>query len=696
MSTTIQSPIPQFFGLDGAPLDSGKLYFGTVSGNPETSPITVYWDAALTQPAAQPVRTLNGYTARSGTPAQIYAGSDYSITVKDKRSRQVLYSPDSASFELALASAASGKGASLVGFDWAQIPAAINKSDWGIQTAVSGGLNILRAIAPSLWAGIIAGTYTGDLSASISPFIVDKCNLYFPKGKYYFAAPLSITTNCNFSGDGKLASQLVFTGVGDGVKSTWPINSSTAVRSVIQNLAIVGTNVASTGGGFVDVGGSFIDLYNVYVSGFRYQVIFDQTEVATIDRCELVQASGQTGVWITNGPDHTAGASTGFTNRITISRNQFNCAAGALDNILDDGGVNHTIIDNNFNGGLRMIRAAGVAGIKIQGNECEGHSGNPVFFTTTTNAGAYVGPCNGGCVNGGNSFSDLVVSTHISIDDLVGVDMSNNIFAQAVSANILFNGATNPAVGNTIEGNTKLVTGAFRQAAPFVGYTSSNSFRNNKIRQAAMTYSVAAIAAGSVVVTPASKEAITVGTRLVCVNTDGTNPESVIVTVSTATTFTATFATAKTAGFVIRGVTEQTDEEGTWTPTLAGVTTTGSHTYTTQIGTWIRRGNFVHLKYFLQISAKDAAMAGGLVVNGSPFTAENMSNALGIHNIPEWNGFTFAAGYSQMGGAVSPNTASATLVRSGSAVSATPVNATDIPGTTCFLVGEIVYSTSSI
>ena len=116
MSTTIQSPIPQFFGLDGAPLDSGKLYFGTVSGNPETSPIAVYWDAALTQPAAQPVRTLNGYPARSGTPAQIYAGSDYSITVKDKRSRQVLYSPDSASLALDLASTASGKGAALVGY----------------------------------------------------------------------------------------------------------------------------------------------------------------------------------------------------------------------------------------------------------------------------------------------------------------------------------------------------------------------------------------------------------------------------------------------------------------------------------------------------------------------------------------------------------------------------------------------------
>jgi hypothetical protein len=47
----------------------------------------VFWDAALTIPAAQPIRTLNGYPANSGTPAMIYTGTtDYSQTVKDKAS----------------------------------------------------------------------------------------------------------------------------------------------------------------------------------------------------------------------------------------------------------------------------------------------------------------------------------------------------------------------------------------------------------------------------------------------------------------------------------------------------------------------------------------------------------------------------------------------------------------------------------
>jgi hypothetical protein len=96
-----QSPFPQYFDLDGSPLDAGRLYFGQVNQNPETAPITVYWDAAGTQPADQPIRTLNGYTVRNGTPAVIYAGSDYSLTVRDRRGRLVYTAPNSFFFSLA-------------------------------------------------------------------------------------------------------------------------------------------------------------------------------------------------------------------------------------------------------------------------------------------------------------------------------------------------------------------------------------------------------------------------------------------------------------------------------------------------------------------------------------------------------------------------------------------------------------------
>lgn len=94
----VDSPFRQFFDLTGAPLQNGYLYFGTSGQNPETNPVTVYWDAAGTQPAAQPVRTVNGYPLRSGSQAVIYASGDVSVTVRDAKSRIVINAPSMASF----------------------------------------------------------------------------------------------------------------------------------------------------------------------------------------------------------------------------------------------------------------------------------------------------------------------------------------------------------------------------------------------------------------------------------------------------------------------------------------------------------------------------------------------------------------------------------------------------------------------
>ena len=49
----------------GAALDAGYVYFGVSGQNPETAPIAIYWDSTLTQPAANPVRTVGGYMARA-------------------------------------------------------------------------------------------------------------------------------------------------------------------------------------------------------------------------------------------------------------------------------------------------------------------------------------------------------------------------------------------------------------------------------------------------------------------------------------------------------------------------------------------------------------------------------------------------------------------------------------------------------
>jgi len=86
MADNIVSPFEMFTDTSGNPLEDGYLYIGTAGLNPETNPVSVYWDDALTLAAAQPIRTLNGFPSRGGTASRLYVGTDYSLTVKDKNS----------------------------------------------------------------------------------------------------------------------------------------------------------------------------------------------------------------------------------------------------------------------------------------------------------------------------------------------------------------------------------------------------------------------------------------------------------------------------------------------------------------------------------------------------------------------------------------------------------------------------------
>lgn len=91
MSIPIQSPLPLYLNLLGEPMTGGSVWFGVPGLNPETDPVQVFWDEDLTQPAAQPVRTINGSPSRAGTPARLFTQGDFSQTVRDAEGRMVLY-----------------------------------------------------------------------------------------------------------------------------------------------------------------------------------------------------------------------------------------------------------------------------------------------------------------------------------------------------------------------------------------------------------------------------------------------------------------------------------------------------------------------------------------------------------------------------------------------------------------------------
>jgi hypothetical protein len=91
---SIQPTYPIFTDIDGQPLEAGYVWIGTANLDPQTNPINVYWDAALTILAPQPIRTLAGYPSNNGTPARLYVNSDYSIRVMNKNGSTVYSAPE--------------------------------------------------------------------------------------------------------------------------------------------------------------------------------------------------------------------------------------------------------------------------------------------------------------------------------------------------------------------------------------------------------------------------------------------------------------------------------------------------------------------------------------------------------------------------------------------------------------------------
>jgi hypothetical protein len=91
-------------------------------------------------------------------------------------------------------------------------------------------------------------------------------------------------------------------------------------------------------------------------------------------------------------------------------------------------------------------------------------------------------------------------------------------------------------------------------------------------------------------------------------------------------------------------------ESGTWTPVLAGGATAGVNTYTTQTGTYYKIGKMIVSTFTIVLSAKDAAMAGGLLISGLPFvTSGEFSPVFNrIEGITIGTSYSGLAGYSSV------------------------------------------------
>lgn len=130
-------PYLHFTDKDGSPLN-GEVSFGLPNQNPETAPITVYWDRAGTQPASQPITVKNGFAMRTGTPGTLFANQTYSLLVRNATGAMVFYGADSSQFDPSSANLT-------------------NTSQW-----VASGLSVVYNSASSF---VVAGDQTADLHA---------------------------------------------------------------------------------------------------------------------------------------------------------------------------------------------------------------------------------------------------------------------------------------------------------------------------------------------------------------------------------------------------------------------------------------------------------------------------------------------------------------------------------------------------
>jgi hypothetical protein len=264
-------------------------------------------------------------------------------------------------------------------------------------------------------ADILAGS---DDTAAIQAAIdfVDRLGggtIFFPEGRYKISSYLTCRKNVTLIGAGRLASVIVAamdgghgSNAGRSVRngsalySGWPSNASNNVHIRIQGMGFHCPSPKNVGAAFYDNCGTGIWLDDCFFSGFKYGVVFDQTEVAHVNDCFFwKQLSGGAGMYIVNGPTLTVGNSTTFTNQISAKCCQFNEPQTSYG-ILDEGGYTHSFVDNNYNGCLNHLFLAGAQRFKIDGGEFEASRGVNVQLDYRRIADASpVGGCTGQIVN---------------------------------------------------------------------------------------------------------------------------------------------------------------------------------------------------------------------------------------------------------------------------------------------------------
>lgn len=249
MSIYVQPPRPVFFDSAGSPLENGYIWIGAANLPPQTNPVAVFWDSALTQPAAQPIRTVNGYPSNAGTPSAIYTAAACSILVQNKHGSLVYSTPE---FDVGVI----GDGAAtLAKLDrTGLVGQVLTGQGTGVSPVWTAGLNTTRIDVAS--AAIINLTTSAPNTrninitgtTTITSFTVVAGSVYFVR----FAGALTLTNSAN------LVTQTgsnISTQPGDTCILRATADNVVEVLSYAKAQPLLGSTVATTSGTAIDITG---------------------------------------------------------------------------------------------------------------------------------------------------------------------------------------------------------------------------------------------------------------------------------------------------------------------------------------------------------------------------------------------------------------------------------------------------------
>ena len=177
---SVSEPFPTFSDRDGQPLDAGFLYFGAAGFPAQSNPIPVYVDAALTIPAAQPVRTLNGFPQYQGAACRLYVNADdFSIAV-NQSDNTLVFSSLNSTVRIPLASTTGSISADRVNYTEGGTGSTTRTLTSKLQESVS----VFDFMTAAQIADVQAGTLLIDVTAPINAAIAAADDVFFPEGAY--------------------------------------------------------------------------------------------------------------------------------------------------------------------------------------------------------------------------------------------------------------------------------------------------------------------------------------------------------------------------------------------------------------------------------------------------------------------------------------------------------------------------------